>query len=173
MTTMTTLPHNRDRDREQDFAGPFSPRSPLPAAVMQLPMPLPAPMPVPAPVRGPFLGLVSSVLSALVGGWLLLAPFAFDYRAGAHQLPQSALVDLSTGGAAATIGVLAALLFAGALAGRLRPVLPPVEAESEPEPTPEPEPAPAADPDVDLRDLLAPLVAALTADLRSRQDADR
>jgi hypothetical protein len=127
----------------------------------------------PAPVLGPFVGLVCSVLSALVGGCLLLAPFAFDYRAGARRLPRPALVDLSTGAAVAAIGVLAALLFAGSLAGRLRPEPQYGEAEPDPEPEPEPEPAPVADPDGDLRDLLAPLVAALTADLRSRQEPGR
>ena len=130
-----------------------------------------------APVFGPFIGLASAVLSALVGGWLLLAPFAFDYRAGARRLPRPALVDLSTGAAALAIGVLSALLFAGSLASRLSPESSRAEAELEfePEPAPEPDPAsaPAADPDGDLRDLLAPLVAALTADLRSRQEPGR
>ena len=138
---------------------------------------VPATPPVrpPAPVFGPFIGLVCAVFSALVGGWLLLAPFAFDYRAGARRLPRPALVDLSTAAAALAIGLLAALLFAGSLAGRLRPEQPFIEAEPEPEPEPAPEPvpAPAADPDGDLRDLLAPLVAALTADLRSRQEPGR
>jgi hypothetical protein len=127
----------------------------------------------PVPVLAPYLGLVCAVLSALVGGWLLLAPYAFDYRAGATALPRTALVDLTTGAATVAIGLLAALLFGGSLARRLRPVPAACEPEPEPElePEPEPEPAvPADDPDGGLRDLLAPLVAALAADLRSRQD---
>lgn len=142
--------------------------------------PIIAPANPPAPVRGPFLGLVGSVLGTLGGGWLLLAPFAYNYRAGAGKIPRTTLVDLSTGGAAAAIGLLSAALFGTCLARRLRPAEIPAPAEPEPEPAPEPEPEPVRtvpaqgiSPDGDLRDLLGPLVAALTADLRSRQEKDR
>lgn len=153
--------------REYDYAAP--PAAPLPQAVPVLV----AAAPVPVPVLGPFVGLVGAVLSALVGGWLLLAPFAFDYRAGAPKPPRPALIDLSTGAAAVAIGLLAALLFATTLVGRLRPAAPQPAVEPEPEQEPEPEPESATDLDGDLRDLLAPLVLALTADLRGRQDADQ
>lgn len=173
MSTPTAPP----RDREPDLAWPPAPTA-LPSVA-----PAYASVPVPAPVSGPFTGLVCSILCTLGGGWLLLAPFAFDYRAGAAKLPRPAVVDLSTGAAVAVIGLLAALLFAASLAGRLRPAPSPAAALAEPEPEPapesdpEPEPAPAPQTgfgaETDLRDLLVPLVAALTADLRSRQDPDQ
>lgn len=150
----------------------------------------------PVPVLGPFIGLVGSVLCAVAGALLLLAPFAFDYRHGARTLPRSAVVDLATGGGVLLVGLLAALLFGGSLLRRLRAAEPgavehgPVpEAASDPailpeqpqpQSQPEPEPRPAApatasaaapigDPGGALRDLLTPLVAALAADLRARE----
>ena len=149
------------------------------------------------PVLGPFIGLVGSVLCGLAGALLLLAPFAFDYRQGAGSMPRSSVVDLATGGGVLVIGVLAALMFGGSLRRRLRasvPVpsvapLPMPESVSEspavpeqpqprsaPAPAPAPEPQPVApvgaDPGGALRDLLTPLVAALAADLRSRENAE-
>jgi hypothetical protein len=148
----------------------------------------------PVPVLGPFIGLVGSVLCCVAGALLLLAPFAFDYRQGAHKLPRSSVIDLGTGGGVLLIGLLTTLLFAGSLRRRLRAAEPtaaaqePVpEAASEPAalpeqprpqpPRPEPEPQPVAapaapaiaDPGGALRDLLTPLVAALAADLRARE----
>jgi hypothetical protein len=132
--------------------------------------------PAPVPVLAPYLGLVCSVSSALIGGWLLLAPYAFDYRAGATKLPRTAIVDLTAGAATVAISTLAAVLFGRAVARRLHPAADP-EPEPDPEPDQEPEPGPppepSADPDGGLRDLLGPLVAALAADLRNRQDAER
>lgn len=150
--------------------------------------------PEPAPVLGPFIGVVGAVLCTLVGAFLLLAPYAFDYRDGADAQPRSSVVDLVSGGGVALIGLLTAALFGGALLRRLRApepcapyqaepaaVLLPGQAPAEPEPEPEsePEPAPAppapapaaavADPGNALRDLLTPLVAALAADLRARE----
>ena len=129
----------------------------------------------PVPVLAPYLGLVCAVLSMLVGGWLVLAPYAFDYRAGAAKPPRTTLVDLATGAAVVAIGAIATLLFGRSLSRRLRSMAPEfeVEPELEIEPEPEPAPAPVADPDGGLRDLLAPLVAALAADLRSRKDGEQ
>jgi hypothetical protein len=151
----------------------------------------------PVPVLGPFIGLVGSVLCCVAGALLLLAPFAFDYRQGAHKLPRSSVIDLATGAGVLLIGLLTTLLFAGSLRRRLRVADTAVptavaqervpEAASEPsavpeqprhesrQPEPEPQPvaAPAApaiaDPGGALRDLLTPLVAALAADLRARE----
>ena len=151
-----------------------------------------APVPEPAPVLGPFIGVVGAVLCTLVGAFLLLAPYAFDYRDGAATQPRSSVVDLVSGGGVALLGLLTAGLFGGALLRRLRApepfapyraepavVLLPGQAQPEPEPEFEPEPAPAptapaqaapvADPGNALRDLLTPLVAALAADLRARE----
>lgn len=147
----------------------------------------------PVPVLGPFIGLVGAVLCSLVGALLLLAPFAFDYRQGARTMPRSSIVDLATGGGVLLIGLLTTLLFGGSLRRRLRATIPAAvapeplpEAVSEPasvpeqsQPQPEPKPQPVAtvasspvgDPGGALRDLLTPLVAALAADLRARDDS--
>ena len=160
----------------------------------------PWPGPPPVPVLAPYLGLVAAVLCAVGGGWLLLAPYALDFRHGAARLPRTAAVDLDTGAAIVAVAVVTAALFSMALARRLR-ANPPggleefaaseeseeiegeaglgFESESGPAPEPEPTPAPAytppqqADPGGALRELLTPLVAALAADLRSHdQDQD-
>jgi len=145
----------------------------------------------PVPVLGPFIGVVGSALCGLAGALLLLAPFAFDYRQGAERMPRSSVVDLATGGGVLLLGLLTAALFGGALRKRLRvpePVVanvaePEVAAnlarvpeQSKPEPEPEPQPvaapaAPVSDPSGALRDLLTPLVAALAADLRARENS--
>lgn len=159
------------------------------------------PEPAP-PFLGPYLGLVSGVLCALVGAFLLLAPYAFDYRQGAASVPRSSVVDLATGACVLVIGFLTAGLFGASLVRRLRapepvgrefepepePVEPPeLFAEPEPEFEPEPEPveppdpqplppaapAPAIDAAGALRDLLTPLVAALAADLRARDAGEK
>ena len=81
---------------------------------------LPGCEPEPAPFVGPYLGLVSGVLCALVGAFLLLAPFAFDYRHGAASLPRSAVLDLATGAALVGVGLLTSGLFGATLVRRLR-----------------------------------------------------
>lgn len=168
--------------------------------------------PEPTPFVGPYLGVVGGVLCALVGAFLLLAPFAFDYRRGTAGVPRAAVVDLATGGAVLLFGLLTAGLFGVTLVRRLRwpdPAADEEEAEAQwaeefdlgdeellddeedflageqaagpvfAEPTggsiplwtPEPEPPrhkPVTDPSDALRDLLTPLVAALAADLRAR-----
>jgi hypothetical protein len=146
----------------------------------------------PVPVLGPFIGLVGSVLCSLVGALLLLAPFAFDYRQGARTIPRSSVVDLATGGGVLLVGLLTTLLFGGSLRRRLRATIPAATApeplpeavsesaavpgQSQPQPQPEPRPvptvaSPVGDPGGALRDLLTPLVAALAADLRARDDS--
>lgn len=159
---------------------------------------VPADRSEPAPFLGPYLGLVCGVLCALAGAFLLLAPFAFDYRQGGASVPRSSVVDLATGGGVSLLGFLTAGLFGATLVRRLRapePVRPqallseqieppelflepepepaqPPEPEPEPLPPPAPAPAPALDPAGALRDLLTPLVAALAADLRARDDGE-
>ena len=139
--------------------------------------------PVPIPVLAPYLGLVAAVLSALGGGWLLLAPYALDFRHGARQLPRAATADLETGAAVIAVGVVAAVLFSMNLLLRLRGEDPAAAPAAEYGPEPEPEESPEAeeidvavteparpkevDPGGALRELLTPLVAALAADLRS------
>lgn len=166
-----------------------------------------APFAEPVPVLGPYIGVAGAVLCVLVGGFLLLAPYAFDYRDGASAPPRSVVVDLATGGAVAVLGVLTAALFGAALVRRLRVAWGPASGsggepypqaaaqdpgrDAEPggtgpgqerpvgetadAPTSAPESqqplaaAAAVDPGGALRDLLTPLVAALAADLRSRE----
>lgn len=187
----------------------------------------------PVPVLGPYIGVVGAVLCALVGAFLLLAPYAFDYRDGAASTPHSSVVDLATGGGVLLLGLLTAALFGGTLIRRLR--LPETATYDEPlpdsveeavgegtsaqdpadphtqgaqaatanayatasaapsasapspsarsaaegmAPASEPEARPAApaaslaDPGGALRDLLTPLVAALAADLRARENGE-
>lgn len=151
----------------------------------------------PAPVLGPYIGVVGAVICGVAGALLLLAPFAFDYRQGAGSTPRSSVVDLVTGSGVLLVSLLTATLFGGALRKRLRvpePVAayvaaPAFESGPEsvedpavapepaaPESAPEPQPAapaaaaPLADPGNALRDLLTPLVAALAADLRAREN---
>lgn len=78
----------------------------------------------PVPVLGPYIGLVGAVLCSLVGAFLLLAPYAFDYRDGASAVPHSSVVDLATGGGVLLVGLVTAGLFGGALSRRLRPPRP-------------------------------------------------
>jgi hypothetical protein len=152
-------------------------------------------IPVPAPVLAPYLGLVASVLCALGGGWLLLAPYALDIRRGAAKLPRAAAVELETGAAIVAVAVSSGILFAAALFSRLRPrfegaefemeaepvppglsetesVEPEIESEAEPEPESEsPIVSAGSDSSSALREMLTPLVAALAADLRSQDQA--
>lgn len=72
------------------------------------------------PVLAPYLGLVSAVLCALGGSWLLLAPYALDYRQGADRTPRTTEVDLGTGAAIVALAVASAILFAVSLARCLR-----------------------------------------------------
>jgi hypothetical protein len=92
--------------------------------------------PEPVPVLGPYIGVVGAVLCILVGAFLLLAPYAFDYRDGAATAPRAAVVDLATGGAVAALGVLTAALFGTALVRRLRPAAPEPGYGTEPYPLP-------------------------------------
>lgn len=96
------------------------------------------PRAVPAPVLAPYLGLAAAVLCALVGGWLLLAPYALDLRHGADRPPRPVVVELATGAAITAAALLTAILFGAALVTRLRmrPGMPPA-ARPEPEEQPE------------------------------------
>jgi hypothetical protein len=193
-TTTTQTTSTRDDDEQ--------PGGPQPSAVEWVPVE-PWPGPPPVPVLAPYLGLVTAVLCALGGGWLLLAPYALDFRHGAARAPRTTAVDLETGAAIVAVGIVTAVLFSAALVRRLRAepgagteagvqaeADEPAEPAPAPEPAPEPEsasghrsetapgpdPAPAskqADPGGALRDLLTPLVAALAADLRSHDQDHR
>lgn len=83
------------------------------------PTPPPA-VPEPVPVLAPYFGVLGSALCALTGAWLLLAPYALDYRNGAGTVPRATVVDLATGGAAGALGLASAALFGAAIVRRLR-----------------------------------------------------
>lgn len=127
------------------------------------PVSIPVSIPAPIPVLAPYLGLVASVLCTFGGAWLLLAPYALDFRHGAAHLPRTAVVDLGSGAAIVVAGIATALLFSTNLVKRLRadssatPESRPAksagaaaerqsESESEPESELEPEPAPGSEP---------------------------
>lgn len=95
------------------------------------------------PVLAPYLGLVSSVLCALGGAWLLLAPYALDYRQGAGRTPRTTEVDLGTGAAIVALALLSAILFAVSLARRLG------SAEAVESETAEPDPVETDAPEMD------------------------
>jgi hypothetical protein len=80
----------------------------------------PTPARQPVPVLAPYLGMLGSALCALTGSWLLLAPYALDYRHGAVAVPRATVVDLATGAAAVVLGLATAALFGAALVRRLR-----------------------------------------------------
>jgi hypothetical protein len=207
------------------------------------PWPVPRSTEPPLPLLAPYFGVVAALLCVLIGAWLLLAPYAFDYRHAAAKVPQSTTVDLATGGAVFALSALTAALFAGCIGRRLQagrqqaesieavsismgtasidpasidtasgeavpdeaasaeakllegplaqeaeqepesePILappleesfsfephkPPLADPAPPQPEAVPQPTPG-EPGAALRDLLAPLVAALTADLNSRE----
>src|SRR5436305_3804984 len=113
MTATTTESNGSVALPEQD---PGSGEAWPPSAVT----PVLATVPTPAPVVAPYLGLVASVLCALGGGWLLLAPYALDIRRGAAKLPRAAAVELETGAAIVAVALLSAVFFSAALFSRLR-----------------------------------------------------
>lgn len=172
--------------------------APTPAVAPAL---VPCAVSTPAPVLAPYLGLVTSVLCALGGGWLLLAPYALGIRRGAAKPPRPVAVELETGAAIAAVALLSAILFGAALFARLRPAhddaieaVQPAEPESavsDPNAASDLNTAPdsntasdshaaadssaastGSDTGAALREMLTPLVAALAADLRS-QDRER
>jgi len=147
--------------------------------------PDPEPSVPPAPVAGPVIGVIASALAVPVGLWLVLAPFAFGYRHHGEP-PKSVAISVATGAAAALIAIISGLRFSATLVSRLRSTgalrdrraaayeaaAPPqpephsVPAFTAPPAPPQPEPSGASG---ELHELLAPLVAALAADLRSRK----
>jgi hypothetical protein len=151
---------------------------------------------VPVPVVGPVIGVAASTLCLLAGCWLVLAPFALGL-AKHGQVPRAAAVDWASGGALALVALLTAALFCGCLRRRLRAAgvlrarrrpgtdsasveashdstaaddAPGAETSDASDGTPLDD---LADRPADLHELLAPLVSALTADLRARQTSGR
>ncbi len=152
-TTESTSPAAQVEEDTDSMAEPCT--TPVASAAL----PALAAIQAPAPVVAPYLGLVASVLCALGGGWLLLAPYALDIRRGAAKLPRMAAVELETGAAITAVALLSAIFFAAALFSRLRPRVDLAECETEPEietdqetaehQAAEPDPEPELEPDAE------------------------
>jgi hypothetical protein len=142
----------------------------------------------PVPVVGPVVGVGAAALCLLAGCWLMLAPFALGL-ARHGRVPRAATVDWVSGAVLALVALGTAALFTGCVRRRLRAagVLPerrraraaadqldgadqqrradlPRQADPVDELVDD-----LAEHPADLAELLAPLVSALTADLRARQ----
>jgi hypothetical protein len=137
---------------------------------------------VPTPDRlrpAPFVaGLAGGATVALIGIWLVLAPFAVGYQPDGAGWVDATLIGVVTGGVLIVLGLGTLLVLALGLRDEARrhgidPVTSaePIEVDPAPEdPTGE---GPAAeDPaeGAELQTVLAPLAAALLEDLRNGQD---
>jgi hypothetical protein len=120
-------------------------------------------------------GMVASLIILLVGGWLILAPFALGYQPYGASWDSQTTNDFVTGIPVAVVALvsfaffflslLGALRAAGILAARQGPQVP-VVAQA-----PAGVPLPQASQQSELDQTLATLAAALAADLASRRQA--
>ena len=120
-------------------------------------------------------GMVASLIILLVGGWLILAPFALGYQPYGASWDSQTTNDFVTGIPVAVVALvsfsffflsmLGALRAAGILAARQSPQVP-VAA-----PAPVAMPPAQASQQSELDQTLATLAAALAADLTSRRQA--
>jgi hypothetical protein len=118
------------------------------------------------PLVGAALGVVGAVVAMLVGGWLLLAPFALAYQPQDADWADPTHVDFWTGLGLLVLGAIVLIASTVDLVGRLRAAG--AITSNRPAPaTPEPAAPPAPAADDELAALLKPLIAALG------QDADR
>ena len=124
------------------------------------------------PSLGKYLvGMVTSLILFLAGGWLILAPFALGYQPYGADWVSQTTNDFATGMPVAIVALvgfafffaslLGALRAAGVLAARTRPV-----AQVQPPMALVPASAPG-----DLDRTLSTLAAALAADLNARRGA--
>ena len=134
-------------------------------------------MPTTQPAVGKYLvGMVASLLIALAGGWLILAPFALGYQPYGADWVSQTINNVATGIPVAVValvafgffftGLLGALRAAGVLAARKQPVQ--AQAALQPEAGLALVPAPAQS---ELDRTLSTLAAALAADLNARREA--
>src|SRR5256714_8372367 len=120
-------------------------------------------------------GMVASLIIFLAGGWLILAPFALGYQPYGASWDSQTTNDFVTGIPVAVVALvsfaffffslLGALRAAGILATPQRPQVP-VVAQA-----PASVPSAQASQQSDLDQTLAPLAAALVADLSTRRQA--
>jgi hypothetical protein len=118
------------------------------------------------PLVGAALGVVGAVVAMLVGGWLLLAPFALGYQPQDADWADPTHADFWAGLGLLVLGAIVLIASTVDLVGRLRAAGAITGARPAP-PAPEPAGPPAPAADDELASLLKPLIAALG------QDADR
>jgi hypothetical protein len=133
-------------------------------------------MPTTQPSLGKYLvGMVASLLIALAGGWLILAPFALGYQPYGADWVSQTINNFATGIPVAVVALVAFSFFFVSLLGALRAAglivarpRPEVQAQAAVQPqTPTSlVPAPA---NSDLDRTLSTLAAALAADLNARR----
>jgi hypothetical protein len=116
-------------------------------------------------------GLVTATLAGCAGGWLMLAPFALGIQPATTTWTDDTRVEFFTGLGVAVLAALIVLAWAIAWVRRLRAdgVLPSA-AEPHPDRDSPPVIGTRGEPPTvtELHDLLAPLVAALAADLHAQ-----
>ena len=134
-------------------------------------------MPTTQPTVGKYLvGMVASLLIALAGGWLILAPFALGYQPYGADWASQATNDFATGIPVAVVALIGFVLFftsllgalraAGVLAARTRPAVQ-SQAASLPQAPVAVVPATAQN---ELDRTLVTLAAALAADLNAHRE---
>jgi len=133
------------------------------------------------PTPGKYLvGMVTSLIILLAGGWLILAPFALGYQHYGADWTSQTTNDFVTGIAVAVVALVSFLLFftallgalraAGMLAARQRAQQPQVASAPVVYPSPTGVPSVASN-SSDLDRTLSTLAAALAADLTARRQA--
>lgn len=128
------------------------------------------------PALGKYIcGMVASLIIALAGGWLILAPFALGYQPYSASWTSQTVNDFVMGISVAVVGLISFALFfysllgalraAGVITARLRPVAQ-TPAPYQPQAT---APQASAPSQSDLDRTLATLAEALAADLTARR----
>lgn len=134
------------------------------------------------PTLGKYLiGMVTSLIILLAGGWLILAPFALGYQPSGANWTSQTTNDFVTGIPVAVValasfllfffGLLGALRAAGMLVARQRVQQPQVASAPVVYPSPTGVPPAAVSNQSDLDRTLSTLAAALAADLTARRQA--
>jgi len=135
-------------------------------------------MPTTQPAVGKYLvGMVASLLIALAGGWLILAPFALGYQPYGADWVSQTINNVATGIPVAVVALVAFGFFFVSLLGGLRAARvlvarPRAEVQAQAALPPQPSAALVAAPaQSELDRTLSTLAAALAADLNARREA--
>jgi hypothetical protein len=119
------------------------------------------------PLVASAMGIVGAVFAMLVGGWLMLAPFALGYQPDGADWVDPTHADFWAGLGLLVLGAIVLIASVVDLVGRLRAAGAISTARPAPAAAAEPAGPPAPAPDDELTSLLKPLIAALG------QDAER